>query len=408
MLQESVIMSEATKIKAGSICTGCEDTPQRDQCVKCTLCDSVFHAICPVVPEAQLGSKTMVKTFVSLSTKSNFKFFCDICSTKFESDMETSGDQKMTGLLSKVSGLEDKKDQIMKLLPKTAQTDKSIPIKESIKFWSDENAMRRVKDPESILVIKKSATPEQNHEIHDEVQQTMERNNIPVDRSVMKKEGDTVMVFKTKNDRDKLKGLLENSNQQIETTAPSEKRPSIAIVGLKRQYEKDEIVKMLELQNGFIKRFASTNNLDDHIEVFAIRPLKNNAESFQAFANVSTTLREGLNIYKNRVTIGLVSCKVYDRFHVKRCNNCQHFGHYMKDCPSPETTVCGKCSGNHNTRDCESDIIKCINCVREKRENDNHHTFHHTCPSLCAQQDALKKKMNGYLNLATRSQPPPR
>ena len=74
-------------------------------------------------------------------------------------------------------------------------------------------------------------------------------------------------------------------------------------------------------------------------------------DCFQAFANVSTTLRDGFYLYKNKVTIGLVLCKIYDRFHVKRCNNCQKFGHYMNECSCHD----------HCTRDCTSNESVCIN-----------------------------------------------
>ena len=238
----------------------------------------------------------------------------------------------------------------------------------------------------SVPVLKKSASPQQNGAIQEKVQQTMVQNNIPLSRSLINKEGDTVMICETKDDRDKLKDLLSNSDEQIEMSAPAEKRPSITIFGLKKEYEKEEIVQMLVLQNGFIKGFADTNNINEHIEIFAVRPLKNNPDCFQAFVNVSKTLREGFYLYKNKVTIGPVSCKIYDRFHVKRCNNCQTFGHYMNEYPTPEVAVCGKC------RDCKSNESVCINCVRDNNEDTSHHTNSFKCPSLRKQQDIQKKK----------------
>ena len=61
---------------------------------------------------------------------------------------------------------------------------------------------------------------------------------------------------------------------------------------------------MLVLQNAFIKRFANSNDINEHIKIFAVRSLKNNPNCYQAFASVSTTLREGFNYFKNKVTIG--------------------------------------------------------------------------------------------------------
>ena len=113
---------------------------------------------------------------------------------------------------------------------------------------------------------------------------------------------------------------------------------------------------------------------------------------FQAFASVSPTLREGIKHFNDKVTIGFVKCKVYDRYHVKRCYNCQVFGHYAKDCPTPNEHVCGKCNGGHLTNDCDVTQPECANCVREKVK-DNKHAFDPKCPTLIKNQVIEKKKL---------------
>ena len=105
--------------------------------------------------------------------------------------------------------------------------------------------------------------------------------------------------------------------REIEIHTPKSIRPSITIVGLPKDYSKDEVVQMLVLQNGLIKDFSNSNDINDHIEIFAIQPLKNNPTCYQVFANVSKTLREGFTRLNNKITIGLKRCKVYDRFQEK-------------------------------------------------------------------------------------------
>ena len=70
------------------------------------------------------------------------------------------------------------------------------------------------------------------------------------------------------------------------------------------------------------------NDLKDHIEIHDVKPTRAKPSVYQAFASVSEALRKGFSNYKDKVTIGLQTCKIYDRFHVKRCNNCQGLGHY--------------------------------------------------------------------------------
>ena len=88
-------------------------------------------------------------------------------------------------------------------------------------------------------------------------------------------------------------------------------------------------------------------------------------------------------------------CKIYDQYHVKRCNNCQSFGHFYKDC-SNQAVVCANCGGNHSTRDCTSRTSKCVNCVKEGGPiaECEHRADDAGCPSLRKQQEKMKKNLN--------------
>ena len=100
------------------------------------------------------------------------------------------------------------------------------------------------------------------------------------------------------------------------------KQMPITIVGLSKIYNNEEVSKMVPLQNKFIKKFSNANKIDDHIKIHVIKPLRNKLTMYQVFASVSPVLRDGIRKFKNKVVIGLTSCKVYDRQQTKRCNNC--------------------------------------------------------------------------------------
>ena len=153
------------------------------------------------------------------------------------------------------------------------------------------------------------------------------------------------------------------------------------VIKMSKEYKKEEVIKMFVMQNCYIKKFAVSDNMDDHIKIYAIRPLKKNPSCFQAFASVATVLREGFKYSKDKVTLGLTSCKIYDRLHVKRCNNCQMSGHYVKDCPKQNIDSCGKCNEGHPTKDCPSLVLKFINSVRNKMDDVHHQATKYNCPS---------------------------
>ena len=164
---------------------------------------------------------------------------------------------------------------------------------------------------------------------------------------------------------------------------------------------------MLPMQNDFIKQFAVSNKIEEHILIRSICPLKNNQSLFQVFASVSPVLRQGLAHYRNKLTLGLTTCRVYDRQNVKRCNNCQHFGHYAKECPTPETPSCGTCGEDHATYECNSSLFNCINCTRNKLLSVDHAATSINCPTFAKQvKSSQTKTVRNHLNFPNRNHIP--
>ena len=225
-------------------------------------------------------------------------------------------------------------------------------------------------------------------------------NIIPVTKTFKNNSGDLVLVCENKDSRDKLKNIIASADENIKMKALSQKRPSITIVGLRECHKKEDIVKQLVSQNQFVKLFSMANNINEHIEIFDVKPTRSNQAVYQVFASVSDVLREGFKNYKDKVVIGLMSCKIYDRHYIKRCNNCQEYGHYYKECPTPNVHCCAKCSADHPTNTCpESSIRKCINCTKAGLLDNEHATYDHNCQSLKNQLHKKKELDKKHLNM---------
>ena len=82
---------------------------------------------------------------------------------------------------------------------------------------------------------------------------------------------------------------------------------------------------------------------------------------------------------------------IYDRYDVKRCLNCQKFGHFARDCPDKNVKVCCKCSGNHYVNDCDSFQPKCINCVRNNLNIVDHEENSSPLSGICEKTRYCKK-----------------
>lgn len=406
-------MADCVKLGPDNTCPGCEDVPKEDF-LECTTCNSLFHVICNgVSTEFHLGTRTMVKTFYAKAQfQHNFKFFCNSCLTKFERNIAESESQKVKGLETKVGKIEEKIDEITKILSTNneAKAQNTASIKN---IWQDEERLSLIKLPleNSVLVVKKTDNPTTNNENNQKLEKTMLENNVPLKQSYRNKNGDLVMVCDTKDKRNELKEIVSSSIDN-ELLTPDQRKPAITIVGLNKEYEKQEIIQMLVLQNGVIRKFANSNDIKNHIEIKAIRPLKNNQRMYQAFATVSKTLREGFQHLKDKVTLGLRTCKVYDRYFVKRCYNCQLYGHFANDCPTPQEKSCGKCGENHTKERCEAESPNCINCIRNGKEDCAHEASSHNCPSYLTQLNEIKKKnkvrSNLTLNKVGKNNPPQR
>ena len=157
---------------------------------------------------------------------------------------------------------------------------------------------------------------------------------------------------------------------------------------------------MLPIQNDFIKMFSVANNIQEHLSIYDVRPCKNNKEIYQVIATVSPVFRQGLQYHNDRLTLGLATCRIYDQYHIKRCNSCQNFGYYAKECPTPDSPICSRCSEEHITEQCKSFNEMCINCLRTKEDDTEHSTTSFKCPAYIKQQNLLKNKLTGnYLNM---------
>ncbi|GBN65183.1 hypothetical protein AVEN_62471-1 [Araneus ventricosus] len=64
--------------------------------------------------------------------------------------------------------------------------------------------------------------------------------------------------------------------------------------------------------------------------------------------------------------------------HIKRCSTCQAYGHTAnsKECKFT-TPFCGCCGLRHNTRNCRTDELYCINCAESNRNRGTNYKIRH-------------------------------
>ena len=405
-------MGDQFKLDDSGKCRTCSKLATPGENIQCFSCNGIFHIICPgATADDKVATRTTIGHILSPSTKPNFVFYCDKCLTEIEIERADTEKRRVEILENKMNMIDTQLAEIKELL-----NEKSNAAKQEVShvthdsIWFDKERLAKVKAPEpkAVLVINKCENSQENSENLEIVEKAVMENEIQLSETYENNAGDLVLVCSNQESRDKLKNVVHEANQGITMNSPKAKLKPVTIVGLPKAYKEDEVVDMLLLQNDFIKNFANANKIEDHIKVHVVKPLRNNQNVHQIFASVSSTLREGMQNYRNKVVIGLSSCKIYDRSQTKRCNNCQHYGHFAKECPTPEEPVCGKCSGGHRTDGCDSYIKRCINCVRKNHNESNHEAFDHRCPTMKEHEKQLADRNNSrFLNIQGAGQPAP-
>ena len=393
-------------------CCSCSQPALSSDIVTCCSCSQSFHAICSSVDKSQgICTPSFLKVFRTATTKSNFKWFCDVCLTNFETNKSTTVDQRFSVLANQLKEMSVEVKEV-KNLSKDVTEIKNLILNNAKDNMGNEsttadNTMwfnkQRVHQMKSSLLIKhkkdlNSPTAVDLNKIKD----IAVNNNIPVTNIGVSQKGDTFIHCPSAEARDKLQPLISADLEDKEVVSMKEKCPHVTIVDIiqtgDEDLTKDTILSQIRSQNPQISALIESGNQFNIL--FTKKDPK--TSKFSAVVRVSCEIRNAIKSNRNRVYIGISSCRVYDRFYVKRCNNCQKFGHFKDNCTN--NTVCGHCAGNHSSEHCslkdETDFskLKCANCKDTSGGRCGHSAFWFQCPAYKAAQSKLKSTIPYYDN----------
>ena len=109
-------------------------------------------------------------------------------------------------------------------------------------------------------MVKKVEDVGKTEENQKVVEVAIMENDVSVLESYKNKSGDLTVVCETEVCRNQLKDLVATKSEDIVINTPRETRHSVSIVGLPKEYDKDEVTDMLVKQNGYIRSFASRSH----------------------------------------------------------------------------------------------------------------------------------------------------
>lgn len=399
--------SQFAFIDNDGICTTCKDASAHETSLTCLLCKSQFHAVCKDADKDRtkgdvICNRSFYNTFVGANTSKinmkrfgTFTFVCDECMTRLEQNKKATTESKVDVIDKRVDNLSKSIDNMKELLMKAIDTKTHVEPNISKPLFSEVVEKPRNRS----VVIMSSQVAENKDKDIKHVDKIIQENAIHADKRYVNKNGDIVVVCPTTTDRENLVKKVSQELPEIKTHKPPDRLPTISIANLTEKYTEDTLLELLLQAHPDIKDLKTQG---ETISVLKVKPQIKNSDKCQATIRVSNNIRRIIERQGDRLYIGSNSFKVYDQFHVKRCNKCQGFGHYKQECKS-EKTVCGYCSEHHLSEDCthrnhNGFIPCCSNCKKSKFDDQKttHTAFDRGCPSYITEQKQLRKTINYY------------
>lgn len=343
-------------------------------------CQSWYHIGCVAITN-QLYRK-MTKEIMDLVI-----WMCDTCKSQLKAVMQKyEYEDNLKKLVEKINDMEKK----MEAIPQQIEENSFKPSYATVTHSTIKPTSPKLPSNLPSIVIK----PKTNQGIKEtkaDLEQKIKPSALGI-RIKSKKElnnGNIVVKCPTVNEIQKLKAsaaqILGENYEILETTL---RNPRIKIVGINKDYTKDEMETIIKKQNTIIAE-------DDLFKVTYIKSFKHK-NSKTAYAECSPKIfHHFMNVKK--IYLGWEILPVYEEINVTKCFKCQQFHHKTGECKNK--VVCVRCSEDHETKECQSQIKKCKNCENSNSKYKTNYDIHHTavdwnCPSYKYQLDLIRAKIN--------------
>ena len=413
------------------MCNACGiDVDSVQFAVQCFNCKVSYHAVDCIDSSYCVSAKTSFTQHIRPALEKSrayenrfgkFFFMCNACCTEFETKQVVDQDKRVDIIDKKMDNFRNEfrneLSEIKKLVisanqpspqsttMSTTQSGLLVPTSYEDRAWSDPLCTKRLFE-QKVVIVKKSDT--QGKPIDSSVlRKTCVDNGIQILKSFAKAQDEVGLVV---NSETSAKTLVE----KLKVTAPDHKvsnlpvkTPTINVVGIPPGITKETLKYELFQQNPVLRNMHDELNGEGEgkFSILSISALKKNSQLAKASIAISNSIREYIaNASSDRLFLGNGTCKVYDNFHVKRCFNCQKYGHIGEKCN--QSVTCGYCAGAHETRTCQlkqNSVLSdqcCSNCKSSsdvnQNENCKHPAYSFECPSFKAEQAKLKRSIPFY------------
>lgn len=284
--------------------------------------------------------------------------------------------------------IQDLKSSIRGTQPQKGETYSQILRREG----KVDNAQSKQMNSSTPTLIIKPKAKQSSEKTKNELQTKINPVQIKVGIKNLKEanHGNVIVKCTTKQDIELFKKEAEKQLTEYVIETPKLRMPRIKIVGYTGDRSAVEIEESIRFQNNWIKQ-------NDKLKITYVKKNITKRQS-TVFGECSPELFSKM-IGAGKICIDWERLSVYEDLNLIRCYNCQGYRHKGSTCNA--TKVCGKCSGEHDVKECDRQEKACANCITANNQyntkyDTNHAAFDSSCPTTIYHLKIMRSRIDYY------------
>ncbi|KAF2902613.1 hypothetical protein ILUMI_03574 [Ignelater luminosus] len=280
---------------------------------------------------------------------------------------------------------------------KNNQNSKIEVVEKTITRETMNYANAVMKKPITTFAVKISAKETKNIGKVEELLKTSvqpSKLKIPIAKLKKIKSGEVIVECVNKNDVEKLKTIVDTS-QELKSKEIIKGNPRIILQNIDKNLDKDSLLETICKNNrDLVESCGGIDQFNKQVKEKFRLGGRDKDKCVSVILDVTSKARK--EFLKRRIMLEWESVYAKDYISLMQCFKCYRFGHKSDKCKET-IQICGQCGHpGHDFKNCKSNDIKCIVCARAniKGCKINHVARDTKCPTMLKIKDKIMKSID--------------
>ncbi|XP_055848292.1 uncharacterized protein LOC129913568 [Episyrphus balteatus] len=331
---------------------------RNDDYVLCSgMCGKKFHIKCVELSKFDM---TLLKN------NARIKFMCIDCPNI------------LSALSKQIAEIAKNNIELKKIVDEAKNISVPTPTQQKVSY------AQTLKENSEVIVVKPK-TDQNNEKTINDLKNVINPRNMKLKINEVKNvQNGGILIKCDKKSVKTIENEIKTNMSEYVAKIQEHRNPRINIVGMSETISEEDLVEAIKCQNMIN---------DSDIKCVKIY-LSHKTKKYNAIVEVNSVTNTNI-MNMGKLNIGWDRCRVYQYIRVLKCYNCCGYNHIAKYCN--KNKICMKCAGNHDVKDCNSDIYKCANCVSLNEQTnlqlDTHHAASdNNCPVFLRKLKAVENR----------------